>query len=181
MAVLAGWVDERMDVGFLIFPRVPLGRLEFDRFVARLRIVVAERDTSGSVPFALAAFHPDAAPDLHNPERLVPFLRQTPDPCVQAVRMAALDRVRRGTPAGTQFLDVASLDTSLSDQTAPTPLRDRIARANLETVRRAGVQALRARFEAIQDDRTRSYRALQNGEAVGPTRGSTGPSPGDPR
>src|SRR5271156_4576904 len=45
-AILGGWVDERMDVGFLIFPHVPLGRLEFDRFVAHLRIVVAERDPS---------------------------------------------------------------------------------------------------------------------------------------
>ena len=162
---LDGWNDDGIRIGFLVFPRVKLGRVEFNRFVAHLRSVDTDRCAIGSAPFALAAFHPDAEPDLADPERLVPFLRRTPDPCVQAVRMSALERVRRGTPGGTQFIDVASLEASLKAEAVTPPLRERIARANLDTVRREGVPAMRARFEAIQSDRAQTYRALSEREA----------------
>lgn len=155
------WALDGIEIGFLVFPRLGLGRIEFDRFVSRLRSSDAERHPLGKAPFALAAFHPDASPDVADPERLVPFLRRTPDPCVQAIQMAALERVRRGAPTGTQFVDVASLDAAVSEEAATPSLRDRIARANLETVRRVGVQALHSRFDAIQQDRARAYRALE--------------------
>jgi hypothetical protein len=79
--------------------------------------------------------------------------------------MAALDRVRRGTPGGTQFVDLASINPSATDEPPALPLRERIARTNLETVRRAGVGALSACFEAIESDRARTYRALEAREA----------------
>lgn len=173
---LGRWGDDRIEIGFLVFPRLRLGRVEFDRFVAGLRSIDAERHPLGKAPFALAAFHPEAEADVGDHERLVPFLRRTPDPCVQAIRMAVLERVRRGTPGGTQFIDVASLDASLSEESATPSLRDRIARTNLETVRRVGVQALRSRLDAIQHDRARAYRALEAREARLP-----GPVPASPR
>jgi hypothetical protein len=168
MKTLDAWAaDEHIDIGFLVFPRLKLGRLEFDRFVAHLRAVDDERRPHGRAPFALAAFHPDAEPNMLHAERLVPFLRRTPDPCVQAVRMSTLDRVRRGTPSGTQFVDVATLDWSVSLGDTK-PLRERIAGANLETVRRAGVQVVSAHLDAIQSDRARTYRALEAREACDP-------------
>ena len=163
MRSLDGWARDGIDIGFLVFPRLKVGRLDFDRFVAHLRGVDTGRCPLGTPPFALAAFHPQAEPDMLRAERLVPFLRRTPDPCVQAVRMAALDRVRRGTPSGTQFVDVATLNGNLAEE--GPPLRDRIAGANLETVKRAGVQVLSACFEAIEGDRARTYRALEAREA----------------
>jgi len=165
MRSLDGWAADGIEIGFLVFPRLRVGRLDFDRFVARLRDVDTERRPLGTPPFALAAFHPQAEPDMLRAERLVPFLRRTTDPCVQAVRMATLDRVRRGTPSGTQFVDVATLSGPLSEEGPPPPLRDRIAGANLETVKRAGVQVLSACFEAIESDRARTYRALEAREA----------------
>ena len=59
----------------------------------------------GESPFAMAAFHPDAAADLDDPERLIPFLRRTPDPTIQLVRQEALERVRGRHPQGTAFVD----------------------------------------------------------------------------
>lgn len=159
------WALEGVEIGFIVFPRLRLDRLEFDRFVSHLRSSDAERHPLGKVPFALAAFHPEALPDVADPERLIPFLRRTPDPCVQAIQMATLERVRRGAPAGTQFIDVASLDAIVSEEAVVPSLRDRIARANLDTVRRAGVQALRSHLDAIQQDRVRTYRALEAREA----------------
>lgn len=179
------WALDGIEIGFIVFPRLGLGRIEFDRFVSRLRSSDAERHPLGNVPFALAAFHPEASPDVADPERLVPFLRRTPDPCVQAIQMTTLERVRRGTPAGTQFVDVASLEATVSEEAATPSLRDRIARTNLETVRRVGVQALRSGLDAIQEDRVRTYRALEAreahvlGSAIMSTarRGSTVPPP----
>ena len=165
MKSLDRWADDGIEIGFLVFPRLRVGRLDFDRFVAHLRGVDAGRCPLGTPPYALAAFHPQAEPDMLRAERLVPFLRRTPDPCVQAVRMATLDRVRRGTPSGTQFVDVTTLNGPLSEEEPPPPLRDRIAGANLETVKRAGVQVLTACFEAIESDRARTYRALEMREA----------------
>jgi hypothetical protein len=159
--VVGRWAaDERVEIGFLIFPRLPLGRIEFDGFVARVRVADAQRHALGETPFALAAFHPEGEPDLEDPERLIPFLRRTPDPCIQLVRMTTLKRVRKhGTREGTQFVDLESLDTALS-QSAPPPLRERIARANLDTVRRMGLEQLSARIDAIHHDRARTYAAL---------------------
>jgi hypothetical protein len=155
------WADDEMDIGFLVYPRLRVGRGEFDSFVASLRSTDAARHPLGGAPFVLAAFHPDAEPNLDHPDRLVPFLRRTPDPCVQAVRATALDRVRRGAPAGTQFVDIAWLDMVLSEGAVTPPLGARIARANLETVRRTGVRTLSERFDAIQRDRETTYLAIE--------------------
>jgi hypothetical protein len=161
MDVLEQWTQEEIEIGFLVFPRLPLGRIEFDRFAARLRTVDVERHGLSGGRFAMATFHPDAEPNLNEAERLIPFLRRTPDACVQAVSMVALDRVRRGGPGGTQFVDMASLEAKPSGASATEPLRERIARANLETVRRAGVASLTGRFEAIRRDRARTYELLE--------------------
>ncbi len=85
--------------------------------------------------------------------------------------MSVLQRVRSGTPQGTQFVDAASI-ADLLTQKGELSLRDRIARANLETVRRAGVDQLISRLEAIQRDRTVTYEALSAREAEVSTEGA---------
>jgi hypothetical protein len=166
-AILNAWAaEERVEIGFLLFPRLTIGRTDFDRFVARIRNVYANSHRTELVPFALAAFHPDAEPDLEDAERLIPFLRRTPDRCIQVVRMTALDRVRGRAPQGTQFVDVATLDIQSSQNTAP-PLRERIARANLETVLRLGIEEVQSRIESIQRDRAETYVALSLAQASG--------------
>jgi hypothetical protein len=160
---------EDIEVALLLWPRVQVGRLELARFVERLR--AAHQRQPGGLVLAMEGFHPDAEPDLRGSERLIPFIRRTPDPTIQLVRHAVLERVRRGTPQGTVFFDpsTTSLETLL-EQPAPLPLHERIARANYATILRVGIERIRAISDDILRDRDASYAAL--GE---PPRGARAP------
>jgi hypothetical protein len=149
--------DDGAEIALLLFPRIGASRGAFERFVTRVQEADAREHPLGAIPFVFAAFHPQARPDLSEAERLVPFLRRTPDPTIQLLRAAAVDRVREGTPQGTQFVDARLLDVSA----APSlPLRERIARANLGTVTRMGVGTMTALLDAIARDREETYRRL---------------------
>jgi hypothetical protein len=161
IASLAG--DDAADVAVLIYPRFRPARVEFERFVAEVREADAARHPLGCIPFVFAAFHPDAVPDASDPERLIPFLRRTPDPTIQLLRTALLDRVRSATPQGTQFVDLKSLELLNAELGVPgVPLRQRIARTNHATVERMGIGEMTRRMDAIIDDRRRTYRALES-------------------
>jgi len=152
--------DAEIEIGLLIYPRLPLGRLDFEHFVALIRRDDTARHELGSVPFALAAFHPDARADLSDPERLIPFIRRSPDPTIQLVRQSVLERVRSRSPEGTAFIDPGSLDLErlLAEQKKPpVPLRQRIARANQETIAELGVAELEAQLDDILRDRDETY------------------------
>jgi len=149
-----------LEIGLFIYPKLELGRLEFEHFVRRLRELDDARYPVGEVPFAMAAFHPDAAPVVEDAERLIPFLRRSPFPTIQVVRRTALDRVRGAADEGTAFLDltlVASLDLH---QPVTTPLRERIANANLATVTRVGVPVLESAIGDILRDRDETRARL---------------------
>jgi hypothetical protein len=149
--------EAQVEVGLLLFPRFTAGRAVFETFVGRVRDADAARYELGQVPLMFAAFHPDAAADTSDPERLIPFLRRTPDPTIQVVRASVLDRVRAGTPQGTQFFDVRALEGG--SEYVP-PLRERIARANLATLERLGVETFEERLRAIFRDRDESRARL---------------------
>lgn len=151
--------EDHLEIALLIFPRVSEPRLAFARFVERLR--AAHQHSEEGLVMAMEGFHPEAEPDLHAPERLVPFVRRTPDPTIQLVRHSVLERVRRTAPSGTSFFDPShmSLDAFLHTPT-PKPLHERIANANHETVRRLGVAQVRAMLDDILRDRDESYASL---------------------
>jgi hypothetical protein len=151
-----------VEVGLLIFPRIELGRFDFEQFAKRVRETDAKRHALGEVPFMFAAFHPEASPDETHAERLVPFLRRTPDPTIQLVRGTSIDRVRARASQGTQFIDIRSI--TADDLESAPPLRERIARANLATAQRLGVEELRRHLDDIQRDRDETYAALRRGE-----------------
>jgi hypothetical protein len=152
--------DSLVEIGLLIFPTARVPHPEFERFVSRLVDADAGARELGTVPFALAAFHPDAEPDLSHSERLISFLRRTPDPTIQLVRCEALDAVRGGFSDGTAFVDVNFLTTLGQSREETLPLRERIARANLRTVERLGVAEVERRLESIRRDRDRTYAKL---------------------
>jgi hypothetical protein len=165
-------VDPRAEVAVLVYPRLRLGRLEFERFVAEVREADAKRHELGCIPYVLAAFHPDAAPDASDAERLIPFLRRTPDPTIQLLRSDVLERVRSATPQGTQFFDVRTLELLDADVKEPAvSLRQRIARTNLATVERLGVGEMSRRMEAIVLDRRGTYRELEGAAGTGDLHG----------
>jgi hypothetical protein len=149
--------EKRVEVALFIYPRLALGRMAFEHFAARLRNADTGSRPLGEAPFMSAAFHPDAEPDTEDPERLIPFLRRTPDPTIQLVRASVLERVRAGTPQGTQFVDVRNLDANVE---YAVPLRERIARVNLATAERMGVAELKRRMDAIVADRAATYERL---------------------
>jgi hypothetical protein len=152
----------QVEIGLLIFPRLPLDRRAFARFVAELREADTARHGGGRPPFALADFHPQVDADTRSPERLVPFIRRSPDPTVQAVRHSALSSVRLSEDSGTRFVDPARLlDGPLDALQLPgEPLSRRVARANLRTVESMGVAEVRALTDAIIEDRDQSYGRL---------------------
>ncbi len=151
--------DERADVAVILFPRLRLGRLDFERFMGAVRDADAARHCLGCIPFVFAAFHPEALVDASEAERLIPFLRRTPDPTIQLLRSSLLERVRSGTPQGTQFVDMRAIHEEAVR--TPISLRERIATANLATVERMGIAELARRLDALVSDRIATYRALE--------------------
>lgn len=152
--------DGRVEILLLIYPRLALDRRGFEQFVARVRDADAKRHELGAIPFAMAAFHPDAEPELRNAERLIPFLRRSPDPTIQCVRRSVLDRVRNRFPEGTEFVDLRFVDPRALSVTETRSLRERIAEANRDTVLDVGVERVEALLAEIRRDRDESYAKL---------------------
>jgi hypothetical protein len=151
--------DDGVEVALLIWPRLPLDRARFSRFVQDVR--AAHQARAGGLVFAMEGFHPEALPDLETPERLIPFVRRTPDPTIQLVRHSVLTHVRRGTPQGTAFFDPTMLDLeALLREPVRAPLHERIAGTNHATVLALGADAVQARLDDILADRDRTYRGL---------------------
>ena len=150
------------EVVFLIYPRLAVDRRGFEEFAAGVRDADAARYELGRAPFVFAAFHPDAEADVRAPERLIPFLRRTPDPTLQLLRSTVLDRVRSGTPQGTQFIDASTFESmeSAASEVPAVPLREQIASANLATVERVGVEEVKRRLDEMRRDRERTYAGL---------------------
>lgn len=139
--------DSSVEIGLLIFPEARVGRADFERFVSRLVDEDARSREVGTAPFAMAAFHPDAEADLSDPERLISFLRRTPDPTIQLVRCEILDDLRSGFSDGTAFVDINALATLDQSREDTLPLRERIARANQRTVERLGLPDVERRID----------------------------------
>jgi hypothetical protein len=150
-------LDRHVDLALLIYPRLGVERAAFDQFAARVRDAEVARRSLGAAPFVFAVFHPEASPQLGDPERLIPFLRRTPDPTLQLLRSTTLDQARGTAAQGTQFVDVRDVG-SLVPQ--PVSLRERIAKTNLETTLRVGVDRLAEKLEDIIRDREATHRAL---------------------
>ncbi len=147
-----------MELVLVVLPRFELGRFELDAFLRMVREEHGRRDET----FAMAAFHPDASPDRSDPERLIPFLRRSPDPMIQAVRSSVLDKIDSGRSAGTAFVSLDAFDPEALLERSPESLRRRIARQNLETLEREGEVALAGAIEAIIEDRKATYARLRS-------------------
>ena len=150
-----------VDIALFIYPLIDLDRLRFEDRVRRFR-VLAEGGANKLDAFAMAAFHPSAQADLSHPDRLVPYVRRSPDPTLQLVRKSALSSIKN-LSAGTAFVDVASLSVAAFRALAAPPdkpVRERIADHNLSTVVEVGVPAIDAVFDDIAAARERAHEAL---------------------
>lgn len=155
------WVaNEATEIGILIFPACQVERDELERFATQCMAADAARLGLQSAEFVLAAFHPQAPLQLEPPERLVPFLRRSPDPTLQFVRTRALQRVRRGETSGTQFVDPSTLDLSVLLKGSGPSLRERIMAANRDTFQRVGVAVVNDALEAVLHDHLQARAQL---------------------
>lgn len=152
---------EDIEVALFIYPRFDLGRLDFEHFARRLRVLDGDRHEAGEAPFAMAAFHPNATPHLDDPERLIPFLRRSPYPTLQLVRTEVLEHVRGGETEGTAYFDLETLGVAGLSGPPQASLRERIARRNLTTVVARGVENVEAILADIFADRDRTDLRLQ--------------------
>jgi hypothetical protein len=154
----------QLEVVLLIFPELDLPRADFERFTQKLRSQATGPEDPLNT-FALATFHPQADANTQTSERLIPFLRRTPDPTLQLVRYSVLEAVREGTPQGTEFVDFASLDLKVLPAASDKTLRERIADKNLRTVERAGVDTITLILEDILRDREQAYARLRSADS----------------
>jgi hypothetical protein len=147
-----------IEIAQFIYPNLAVTPRELDWFLNAVREAEQAR-RPGEPVFVMAAFHPDGALDLRSPERLVAFLRRTPDPTLQLLRFARLQQMREDGARGTSFVDphTLSLDDLLRAPPPAPDLTERIARDNHQTVQRVGVARLEAIFADIRADRERSY------------------------
>ena len=153
------------DIALFVYPLLDLDRLAFEDYARRLRARAEAGPHFGHGPldaFALAAFHPSANADLSHPDRLVPYVRRTPDPTVQLVRKSALFGIK-GLSSGTAFLDVSTLTADAFkalQEPAPKAVRERIAEQNLTTVRDTGTAAIDAVLTDIAEEREAAHQRL---------------------
>jgi hypothetical protein len=160
--------DESCEILLAVFPLLALDRRSFERYVASVREADSGRHELGAIPFAMAAFHPDASPELEAAERLIPFLRRSPDPTIQLVRRSVLERVRQHSPEGTGFMDLRLFDPTKLAPESPPSLRERISEANLRTVKRVGVAEVERLFAEIRRDRDQSYARVLSDTTLNP-------------
>lgn len=106
---------------------------------------------------ALADFHPDAALDTGAAARVVPWLRRSPDPMLQAVRHQTLASLRRAKVT----LSPADQAAALAGRAPPPRVdpADQVAADNLETVRADGA-AIGGVLDELARDRAATYGAL---------------------
>jgi hypothetical protein len=158
-------VGASADIALFIYPLLDLDRLGFEDYARRLR----SRAESGPGlglgrldAFAMAAFHPCASADLTHPDRLVPFVRKSPDPTLQLVRNSALSSIK-GLTQGTAFLDIAQLTAEglkALQEPAPKAVRERIAEQNLATVTDSGSAVIDAVLTDIAREREVAHQRL---------------------
>ena len=151
------------DIALFIYPLLDLDRLRFEDFVRRLR-TLAEADDRKLDEYAMAAFHPIASADFGHPDRLVPYVRRSPDPTLQLVKNSALSSIK-GLTQGTAFVDVEALSAlglrALSEP-APKAVRERIAEQNLTTVREVGTPVIDAVLCDIFGQREAAHAGLES-------------------
>ena len=140
-----------------IYPRLALSPLDFDAFAAAIKATDQARHR-GSPVYVSATFHPGYHLDERSPSALVPWLRRSPDPSLQLVRLDVIEAARG--PSGKILFDYspAAWD-ELRRRVERGTVFDRVAADNQATVRARREEIDRAVAD-IAADRARSYAAL---------------------
>jgi hypothetical protein len=146
-------------VAILLYPRLALPPRRFDEFANRLRDADAAHH-HGSPIYVSATFHPDYPLDHRTPASLVPWLRRSPDPSIQLIRLSVIDEARGGRHGKFMFDFSPESWAELKRRTENPSVTDRITRDNHARVDRETPARLEAIYADILADRARAYAAL---------------------
>lgn len=153
--------NPQLHIGFIIFPRKQDNSAAFEQWVNQLRQQYIQRHGTQSVPMAMVGFHPEVTVDLSTPSTLIPLLRCTPDPTLQIIRLATLDKLRQANGEGTVCM-TGQLQHGRERERERQPIHARIAQTNYDTVVcQHGINAVLALLQDIQADRARSYQHVK--------------------
>jgi hypothetical protein len=122
--------EKQCEVALLVVPAFADGAEAFLELCAQVRRPLRY--------FHCVAFHPELKADFSNENRAVQFLRRAPDPTLQLVRIATLERVRGERTGGTVYVG----NSAAKDLHLPPSLSEEIARANLATILEHGPATL---------------------------------------
>jgi hypothetical protein len=122
--------EKQCEVALLLVPGFTDGPAAFLELCAQVRRPLRH--------FHCVAFHPELRADISNENRAVQFLRRAPDPTLQLVSIATLERVRGERTGGTVYVG----NTATMDFHLPPSLSEEIARANLATILEHGPATL---------------------------------------
>ena len=140
---LEATTEEEVEVALLIFPEFAGEARDFEDFCREVRPDLRL--------FHCVAFHPDLPMDLSDENRAVSFLRRSPDPTLQLVRIATLDRVRSGRPGGSIYLDTSGLSLDEIRVRGQLSVSEQIAQANFQTLRERDPARLAALLAAMRE------------------------------
>jgi hypothetical protein len=141
---LEATAEEQVEVALLIYPELEGGVRALEELRDEVRHSLRL--------FHCVAFHPDLPMDLSDENRAVSFLRRSPDPTLQLVRISTLDRVRSGRPAGSVYVDASRLSPEELRNAEPLPsLSDQIAQANFQTLRKRDAARLAALLAGMRE------------------------------
>lgn len=111
---------------------LPVASLDAPTLRRHRDVLLASR-TGAAVAVGIADFHPDAPLDLSSAARLIPWLRRSPDPTLQVVRLDALAAARQ-VPPPPALAAQAQILAGHAAPPAPSPSAQ-IADDNLHTAR----------------------------------------------
>ncbi len=152
--------DESLEVALVIFPLLEVDRISFRKFVSSLEAAHSEAHDGRNIPVGMAAFHSDAAADLRSPTKLIDFLRRSPDPTIQLVRLSSLAAARETSDEGSGYAGgIAALQAIRGGREPRQSITEKIAAANLATIESVGVARVEAILDDIARDRAKSYAA----------------------
>lgn len=147
-------------VAIAIYPRLRITPREFDTFAAAIK-AADQRRHGGKPVYVSATFHPDYPIDRRSPAALVPYLRRSPDPSLQLVRLAILEEARGKHGHGTFLFDGSAASwQELQRRMTSLSVEQRIARDNLATMESEGEATFEAVYRDLREDRARAYRPL---------------------
>ena len=147
-----------LEIGLLIFPALApclreghQGARGFEQFVVALREAMQRAFAATGPPFYCVAFHPEFGMDLADENRAVRFIRRSPDPTIQLVRISVLDAARGDAAGSTRYVDASRMTSEeLMALQSPLSISEKITLGNFETLQREGPERLRALLEGMK-------------------------------